>query len=362
MGSAKMTVPTVVDLFSGCGGGSRGFLDAGFRVVGAVEIAADPASSYRQLIGIQPIVADICEVDGGKLVVGMAPGQELTLLFGCPPCQSFTILRRGGAEVELDAARNALPAQYLRLVEELQPRHIAFENVPGLVEQRWKPAFDEFLARLADLRYEVCWATIDAADYGVPQHRRRLLLVGSRVTTPALPEPTHGPHSRSGTPHVTVAAVISHLPELASGEADLEDPMHRARRHRALAVERLQHVPVGGGRLDLPERLRLRCHDGHNGHYDIYGRMRWDRPSPTLTSGCTNVTRGRFGHPVQDRAITAREALLLQSFPSEVALVGGTESVALQIGNAVPPLLARRIGEVVLGMEENTERELSAHA
>jgi DNA (cytosine-5)-methyltransferase 1 len=357
-----MTTPTVVDLFSGCGGGSRGFLDAGFRVVGAVEILDEPACSYRGLIGREPVVADICAVEGAELVEGMAAAEELTLLFGCPPCQSFTILRRGSAEVALDAIRNALPAQYLRLVDEIRPRHIAFENVPGLVEGRWRPAFDEFIERLADLGYQTCWAVVDAADFGVPQRRRRVLLMGSRVTTPRLPQPTHGSKSNSGLPHVTVADVLSDLPELASGEADPDDPMHRARRHRALAVERLQHVPEGGGRLDLPERLQLRCHDGHDGHYDIYGRMRWDRPSPTLTSGCTNVTRGRFGHPVQDRAITAREALLLQSFTADVVLVGGTESVALQIGNAVPPLFARRIGDAVLGVEEAAQARQSRRA
>lgn len=350
-----MTAPTVVDLFSGCGGGSRGFQDAGYKVAGAVEIAEDPAASYRLLVGVSPTVSDIRSVAGVSLVADLAADEELTLLFGCPPCQSFTILRRGSAEVAADAARNTLPSQYLRLVDELSPRHIAYENVPGLIDHRWRPAFDRFLADLESKGYETTWSVVDAADYGVPQHRKRLLVMGSRVGTPRLPTPTHGPSSPGAVPYVTVGDVLSNLRSLTSGEVDPDDPMHRARRHRSIAIERLKHVPEGGGRLDLPDRLQLECHRGHSGHYDIYGRMRRDQPAPTLTSGCTNVTRGRFGHPTQDRAITAREAMLLQSFPADAVLVGGVESAALQVGNAVPPLLARRIGEVVLEVESATD-------
>jgi len=347
-----VTKPAVVDLFSGCGGGSLGFLAAGFRVVGAVEIESDPASSYARLVGTAPTIADIRDVSGSDLVGGLGSGNELTLLFGCPPCQSFTILRRGGAPVALDAARDTLPAEYLRLVTELNPRHIAFENVPGFAEGRGRAEFERLISDVTDLGYTTVWQVLDAADFGVPQHRRRLLVLGSRIGPPKLPAPTHGPGRLD---HVTVRRAVADLRPLESGEVDPDDPMHRARRHRAIALERLRCVPEGGGRMDLPERLRLRCHGDHDGHLDIYGRMSWDRPAPTLTSGCTNVTRGRFGHPEQHRAITPREALLLQSFPCEAELTGGAESIALQIGNAVPPLLARRIGEAVLSVDRASE-------
>jgi DNA (cytosine-5)-methyltransferase 1 len=324
------------------------FLASGFRVVGAVEMERDPAASYEQQVGIPPIVADIRDVSGADLVAGPAQGEELTLVFGCPPCQSFTILRRGRGPVGLDAARDALPSEYLRLVRELMPRYIAFENVPGFSEGRGRAGFERLVASLEHLGYAMVWGVLDAADFGVPQRRRRLLVLGSRVGKPVLPKPTHG---SGNAPHVTVREAIGDLPPLASGEADRDDPMHRARRHREVAIERLRSIPEGGGRMDLPRGLQLHCHTRHAGHYDIYGRMSWDRPAPTLTSGCTNVTRGRFAHPEQHRAITAREALLLQSFGREAMLEGGTESVALQIGNAIPPLLARRIGEAVLDME-----------
>lgn len=217
---------------------------------------------------------------------------------------------------------------------------------------RWRERFDAILQALEELGYTLVSGVLDAADFGVPQHRRRLLVVGSRVATPTLPLPTHAEEETDGLArHVTIRDAIGHLPPLRAGERDPDDPYHRARRHSELNLRRLRAVPEGGGRRDLPPELQLKCHEGHDGHYDVYGRMRWDRPAPTLTSGCTNITRGRFAHPEQDRAITLREAMVLQTFPPQTVLVGNEDEKALQIGNAVPPLLAERIAECVLEME-----------
>jgi DNA (cytosine-5)-methyltransferase 1 len=350
--------PTVIDLFAGCGGGSTGFASAGFRVAGAVEIDPTAADAYEANVGLRPQVRDICSVQGSTLLkdAGLRTG-ELTLLFGCPPCQSFTILRRGATITPLDLVRNELPAQYLRLVDELRPRHLAFENVPGMVEGRWRPHFDVLLDRLQELGYGHAWGVVDAADYGVPQRRRRLLVIASRVSEPKLPAATHAATRVDDlAPYCTVRDAIGHLPPLESGQRDLEDQFHRARQHSPIAVKRLRAVPEGGGRKDLPADLQLECHRDHNGHYDIYGRMWWDRPAPTLTSGCTNVTRGRFGHPQQDRAITLREAMLLQGFPPRAVLWGGVEAMALQVGNAVPPPVAERIGQRILEMERTARK------
>lgn len=349
---------TVVDLFCGCGGGSMGFHDAGFRTVGAVEIDQDAAAAFTLNTGLAPVVKDIRDVSGDDLLApaGLRRG-ELTLLFGCPPCQSFTVLRRGAKPTKRDRQRNNLLYEYLRLVEELYPRHIAFENVPGLAEGRWHTYFERFRDILADLGYEFDWRVADAAEYGVPQRRRRVLVIGSRVTKARLPGVTHAEHEDDEhQAFVTVRDTISDLRPLASGEQDPEDEFHRARRHSDLALRRLAHVPEGGGRANLPEDLVLECHKNHNGHYDIYGRMWWDRIAPTLTSGCTNVTRGRFAHPEQNRAITLREAMLLQTFPPCAQLVGGVEKMALQVGNAVPSLLAQRIGETIKKMEQRSRR------
>jgi DNA (cytosine-5)-methyltransferase 1 len=344
---------TFVDLFAGCGGGSIGFLAAGLRPVAAVENDAVAAGSYQDNLRLAPFIEDIRDVTGDEILesAGLRPG-ELTLLFGCPPCQSFTILRRGSEPSAKDRERNRLPDEYLRLVCELLPRHMAFENVPGLATGRWKRMFVHLLEQLTKLGYAWKWALVDAADYGVPQRRRRLLLIGSRVTDPLLPDPTHG---RVGLkPHVTVRKTIGHLPAALSPETLAgpgDDALHRARRHSALAVQRLRALREGQARADLPDHLQLDCHREHQGHYDIYGRMSWDRPAPTLTSGCTNVTRGRFAHPEQDRAITVREAMLLQAFPPWTTLRGGIEAMSLQVGNAIPPRLAELIGRTVLAME-----------
>ncbi|MCT2278648.1 DNA cytosine methyltransferase [Micromonospora chalcea] len=353
---------TVVDLFCGCGGGSMGFHRAGFRTVGAVEIDEDAATAFTLNVGIAPIVKDIRDVGGEDILApaGLRRG-ELTLLFGCPPCQSFTVLRRAAKPLDYDEQRRELIYEYLRLVEELYPRHIAFENVPGLVEGRWRPYYDNFEKILSGLGYRFEQAVVDAAEYGVPQRRRRVLVIGSRVTEPELPSPTHSAagkneKGRKRLPFVTVRDTIEGLPALASGEQDPTDDFHKARRHSDLALQRLASLKEGQGRADLPSHLVLKCHKDHNGHYDIYGRMWWDRVAPTLTSGCTNVTRGRFAHPEQNRAITLREAMLLQTFDEGARLHGGVEKMALQVGNAVPSLLAERIGKTIKAMERRSRR------
>jgi DNA (cytosine-5)-methyltransferase 1 len=345
---------TAADIFAGCGGGSIGFQQAGFQIVGAVEIDGDAATAYAANVGVKPLHRDIREVAGRDLLEGTGVGiGELTLLFGCPPCQSFTILRRGAAESAVDGIRNTLPAEYVRLVDELRPRHIAFENVAGMVDGRWRHRFDELLADLEGLGYRCAWDVLDAANYGVPQRRRRVVAVGSRLVEPALPAASHAGSGDGGLPaHRSVRDAIGGLRPLGPGETDPADPLHRARRHCELALRRLRAVPEGGGRMNLPPELQLACHQGHPGHYDIYGRMWWDRVAPTLTSGCTNVTKGRFAHPEQDRAITLREALLLQGFPVGASLSGAnTDAMALQIGNAVPPPLAAAVGHTILEME-----------
>lgn len=349
---------TLIDLFCGCGGASLGLMKAGLRVVAAVELDGDAADAYEANVGVRPLVKDIRKVTGEDLLraAGLKPG-GCTLLFGGPPCQSFTDLRRGARLSSRDRIRNSLCLDYLRLAADVRPRHIAFENVPGMLTPRWRPRFEALLEGLAELGYEHVWDVLDAADYGVPQRRRRLIVVASRVSQPVLPVPTHGDPASSGRPAwLTVRTAIGSLAPLASGEVDPGDVYHRARRHSPLTLRRLRAIPAGGARIDLPEDLQLRCHKSHAGHYDVYGRMWWDRPSPTLTSGCTNVTRGRFAHPDQDRAITLREAMLLQTFPRTAVLRGSLDDMALQVGNAVPPLFAERIGRSIMAMEAAATR------
>jgi DNA (cytosine-5)-methyltransferase 1 len=347
--------PTLIDLFAGCGGGTIGFRSVGFRPVAAVEIDVDAASSYALNAGIAPTVRDVRKVAGEALLSGAGLDRgECTLLFGCPPCQSFTVLRHGSDTTPLDRIRNALPREYLRLVREVFPRHIAFENVTGILRGTGKKRFEELVAGLEALGYETTWQTLDAADFGVPQRRSRVVLIGSRVAHPKLPSPTHGVDGSALAAHKTVRSAIGSLARLTSGQRAADDTYHRARRHSAIALERLRAIPAGGSRDSLPKRLVLKCHKKHSGHYDIYGRMAWDAPAPTLTSGCTNVTRGRFAHPEQHRSITLREAMRLQGFPDSTELRGTGEKMASQVGNAVPPQLAEAIGRSIVAMEQES--------
>jgi DNA (cytosine-5)-methyltransferase 1 len=353
----------MIDLFCGAGGGAMGFVAEDFKVVAAVEIDPAAARAYAANVGTHPLVRDVRRVTAPALLraAGLAPG-ECTVLFGCPPCQSFTVLRRGRPEIDLDQVRNGLPGDWLRLVRGVRPRHVVFENVPGLVRGAGNAIFDALLRRLTSLGYKYVWDVIDAADHGVPQFRRRLLLVGSRVAEPRLPAPTHGdPESeavRTGlrSRWLTVKDAIAHLPPPVGPTDHPPIPYHRARRHSAICVQRLLALKEGQSQTDLPEHLRLRCHREHDGHRDVYGRMRWKWPAPTLTSGCTNVTRGRFGHPGEPRAITLYEAMRLQTFPDGAVLEGTGDQMAAQVGNAVPTRLAERVAAVIADMEQECGR------
>jgi DNA (cytosine-5)-methyltransferase 1 len=356
--------PTSIDVFAGCGGSSLGFRRAGFDVRAAIDNDAVSAASYQLNMGIAPLVRDVRSVRGRELLaMANLKRGELTALIACPPCQGFTSHRR-----ETRAGwdpRNRLIEEFIRLVDETFPLFVVLENVPGLAngKRRWR--LEYALRSLTTLGYSVAYDTVDAADYGTPQFRRRLLVIGSRcVEEVTLPVPTHAPPGhddvRQGkaSAWITVGDAIGSLAKLKSGETDPADPFHAARKHSPLSLERLGSIPHDGGSRDsLPRQLVLACHRTHDGHRDVYGRLSWDKPSSTLTSGCTNITRGRFAHPRQDRAITIREAMLLQGFPKYAKLAGTGEQRALQIGNAVPPPLAAAAARAVRRMLSEREKE-----
>lgn len=354
---------TVIDIFAGAGGMSMGFATRGFKIAAAIEIDEDSASAFNENLGVKPIVADLRDVSPRKLLraAGLRKG-ECTVLLGCAPCQSFSAHRRGRKKRSVDYIRNALPFAWVAMVKSVYPRHFCFENVPGMVKAAQGKIFKEFLAELEDLRYRISWSIEDAADFGVPQRRKRLLVVGSRVGQPRLPERTHAaPDSEEVLkgkllPWRTVRDAIAHLPKLASGTKDPNDEFHAARKQQDIVLERLRHIGEGESHRQLPSRLKLACHRNHDGHPDVYGRMRWDLPSPTLTGGCTNVTKGRFAHPKQDRSITLREAMLLQTFPKKASIRGTRDGMQLQIGNAVPTALARRIANAILAMDRRATK------
>lgn len=353
---------TAIDVFAGCGGSSVGFRRAGFGIVAALDNDPTAAASYEMNLAVAPLVSDVRDVSGRRLMrrAGVRKG-ELTVLIGCPPCQGFATHRRSDQPGR--DPRNRLLAEYVRLVDEIHPHYVVFENVPGLASGSASWRLRDALRTLTRLGYAIAYDVVDAADFGTPQCRKRLLVVGTRdYDTIELPQPTHGgPGSkdvRAGLrrPWLTVRDVIEDLPRLSAGQTAGTDKLHAARRHSERNLARLRAIPHDGGSRDaLPDPLVLECHRTHDGHYDVYGRMYWDRPAPTLTSGCTNITRGRFAHPAQDRAITVREALLLQGFPKYARVAGGIEDQSLQVGNAVPPPLSAAAARLVAALHRSSD-------
>lgn len=325
--------PTAVDLFAGCGGLSEGLRQAGFKVVGAVELEPSAVKTYRlNHDGVYVWERDIREVCLREVRQSLRLNMgDLDLLAGCPPCQGFSTMRTLNGQRRVRDKRNTLTDEYLRFVVGLQPKSLMLENVPGLSEKR---RFRDFVIDLEDLGYHITWDVLDAAEYGVPQRRRRLIMLGSRVGPVQF-----GPKARVRR---TVRSAIGSL----KTPMNSSDPLHKAPGKRGARIEELiAMVPKdGGSRADLPRSMWLECHKRCNGFKDVYGRMRWDDVAPTMTGGCLNPSKGRFLHPSQNRAITAREAALLQTFPAsyKFSLDEGFYSVATMIGNALPPEFIRR--------------------
>jgi DNA (cytosine-5)-methyltransferase 1 len=319
---------TAIDLFSGCGGLTQGLKDAGFAVVGAVEIDDIAARTYQQNHRTSKLVhKDIRKVTGPLLlkVTGLKRG-ELDLLAGCPPCQGFSRMRTRNAKRSANDHRNDLVFDFLRLVRSILPRTLMLENVPALRDDR---RFKYLTLELKLLGYTLEHAVLDAAKFGVPQRRKRLILVGSRTSAVRL--------AATNNTTYTVRTAFAQLAQLK----DPEDPLHNRRsNHSPRVMEIIRAIPKNGGsRSALPASLRLDCHDAVDGFKDVYGRMCWDTVAPTITGGCFNPSKGRYLHPSLNRAISLREAALLQGFPVNYHFPSdcSMQALALMIGNALPP-------------------------
>ena len=324
---------TALDLFSGVGGTSLGLQRAGFRVVAAVELSELAAESYRlNMPDVAVWESDIRDVEARSVMDGAAlePG-ELALLAACPPCQGFSTIRTLNGSRRIEDDRNDLLRDVSRFVQVLRPMTVMAENVPGLVAAA---VFEEFTDELGALGYEYRHEVVNVSHYGVPQRRRRLLLVASRLGRPPLGE--RSPKCK------TVREAISDLPAAGSSGDALHDVAERRSRRIAAMIRRIPRD--GGSRLDLGREDQLACHTRIDGFKDIYGRMAWDDVAPTITGGCVNPSKGRFLHPEEHRAITLREAAVLQSFPPDyrLSLKRGKYAAAEMIGNALPPEFVRR--------------------
>lgn len=326
---------TAVDLFCGSGGVSQGLRAAGWRVVAACDNDPTAAATYRaNHLETELVEADIQLDSTIEAIAAAAIGLAIDLVVICAPCQPFSSQNRHRG----NDRREQLIVRALTVVARLRPSLVFFENVPGLASPAYREIVTSVHAGLEKLGYAVSEPMVrDAADFGVPQRRRRCIMLAAK--TSAAVDTFSNAHVHREPK--TVWSAIADLPVLASGEASSSDQLHRARTHQAIAVERLKHIPHdGGSRSSLPDHLVLQCHRGRATSFsDVYGRMAWQSVAPTLTTGCTDLTRGRFAHPDQDRAITMREAARLQTFPDEYKFVGEPAQISRQIGNAVPPTM-----------------------
>lgn len=347
-----------IDLFSGCGGVTSGLKKAGIEVRVAVEINKVAVETYQKNNQeVTVIQKDICDVKGDELrTAAKISKEDMLLLVACPPCQGFSAIRRGGESDE----RNGLVFEYIRLVKELNPQFILMENVAGMSRGKGKETFKKAY-REFDKLYKCKYDILNAADYGVPQTRKRLVLHGIRRdiyklwkdkgVAIQLPTPTHVASSRKKAdcqlPVWKNADVILGLPEISAGGECKEEGIynHVCNGMSEINIERIKYIREhGGSRTCLPVDLALACHGEKSGHTDVYGILDMNKPAPTITGGCMHYSKGRYGHPYQNRALSAREAARLQSFDDDYIFCGNNSQIALQIGNAVPVELAKASG------------------
>lgn len=341
-----------IDLFSGGGGLSEGMQQAGFNILSAVEVEPVAAETFRANYKNAVVIErDIRHVSTSEILkqCEIAKGQ-LDLLAGCPPCQGFSSLT---SKYKRNDERNSLINEVTRLVKDLEPRAIMIENVPGLM-QKGQIYLKEFIQELEADGYIVNCDVLQVADYGIPQSRRRFVLLAGLGFEIEIPKPTHSRTGKHGllkwkTVKEAFEGLGSPVPlnEASSYGGPKNLNWHVTRNLAHINIERLKHVKPGGPRFDIPDNLRPPCHQGRNtGFGNVYGRMSWDEPSPTITGGCTTLSKGRFGHPAELRTISVREAARLQTFPDTfVFSTDFIDHACKIIGNALPCEFARVMSE-----------------
>lgn len=341
------TLIRAVDLFCGVGGLAHGLSRGGVEVIAGYDL--DPACKYAFEANNKAtfVEKDVAELTASEIVDRLGDG-AITLVAGCAPCQPFSTYSRTG-RTGGGSAEWGLVASFGRLVQDVQPDLVTMENVPALENH---PVFAEFVQALSG--YAVRYRVIQCATIGVPQTRKRLVLVASKLgsVAPSLDWPDEET--------VTVREAISTLPAIRAGEGTKDDPLHLACRLSDVNLRRIRASRPGGTWRDWPADLRAACHRKITGDTfpAVYGRMEWDEPAPTMTTQCFGYGNGRFGHPEQDRAITLREAAILQTFPSDYRFVNKCERVKFSqlgrlIGNAVPVRLGEKIAQTFRSHADN---------
>ncbi len=344
----------VYDFFCGCGGTSRGFQKAGMDIAFALDVDQDAKNTFTKnfpsTVFCDKSIKNLSVIDLQHTIIKHKNSYKL--FCGCAPCQPFT---KQYTEDRKNDDRKDLLTYFGNIVKECLPDFVFVENVPGLqkVPKHKHGPFPAFEALLKSLEYKIDYGVIAAQDYGAPQLRRRFVLLASKLGEISIPQPTHG--NSIDNPYKTVFDAIYDLPAIAAGETydGIDILNHRAAMLSEINMRRIKASDHdGGGRNNWPRELWPECYtrvneDGttHSGHTDCYGRLWWKKPATGLTTRCISYSNGRFGHPEQDRALSVREAARLQGFDDDFEFTGNLNSMARQIGNAVPVDLAFAMGK-----------------
>jgi DNA (cytosine-5)-methyltransferase 1 len=355
----------VVDLFCGVGGLTHGFIKESLNVVAGYDIDADCKYAYeannKNFDGriSEFIDKSIIDVTADEISAKFADA-DVKILIGCAPCQPFSTY----SYKNQDEKKINLLLEFARLIEEVKPDIVSMENVPRLAEFDGESVFGQFIEILKTNGYEVTYEIVYCPEYGIPQHRKRLVLLASRFGKIELIKKTHTEKTFK-----TVKDAIGKMPPLESGEVSPRDSLHRATKLSELNLKRIKQSVQGGTWKDWDEDLRLKCHLKTSGetYVSVYGRMSWNKPAPTMTTHCMGIGNGRFGHPEQDRAISLREAALIQTFPRKYKFVEEgkpftVKRISTQIGNAVPVKLGSVIAKSIkLHLEKFNVCETLSH-
>lgn len=339
---------SAVDLFCGIGGLAYGLRQAGIKVNAGVDTDISCKYAFEENCNATFINKSVADLSI-KEIKELYPKNDIKVLVGCAPCQPFSKYT-----VKADKSKDNrwhLLDSFAKLVDQLDPDIVSMENVPELLNFKKAPIFDSFVNELKRKKYYVWFNIVYAPDYGIGQKRKRLVLLASKHGEISLIKPTH-----TADNYKTVKDIIGKLSPIKHGEFDKVDFIHKASKLSDKNLQRIkQSKPGGSWKTDWEEHLILDCHKSKKGksYGSIYGRMVWNEPSPTMTTFCTGIGNGRFGHPEQDRAISLREAALLQSFPLDYKFVKSKKDLVVrdisrQIGNAVPPRLGEVIGISIL--------------
>jgi DNA (cytosine-5)-methyltransferase 1 len=332
-----------IDVFCGAGGLTFGLQKAGINVIKGIDLDSSVEETYtKNNPKSQFLKSDIKDVTKESLLAGVDRSKNRLLLAGCAPCQPFSLQNQKRA---MKDRRRSLIMEFYRLVKETLPEYILIENVPGFMKENNK-YHTHFVVGIRELGYNYVEKIVNAVNYGVPQIRRRYVLLASRLEQITFPEETHGMDKK---PPKTVGDTIKKYPRITAGSCYKKIPNHISKNLSPKNMQRIKLIPKNGGsRSSLPKNLVLDCHKNYSGHSDVYGRMDFNKPSPTLTCKCTSFSNGRFGHPTQNRSISVREAAALQTFPESYVFYGTITKVSTYVGNSVPVKLSFELGKTFI--------------